>query len=219
MLPLVSASISFYTNTTVPSNITTACQSALTSEVDCDAIVPALITGYYYPNTTLARACTTACTNALGSYKANVDTACVSDTWLAYDNETMAVSIIPEILNYNYNLTCLTDDDGRFCNNVAAAYATYLDGNATTNNGKYKQANLKSYGYLLTKSVPAMGMYGDITITDDCDICFIKNMKFQAEQPYYDGPEIWSSSLYQSKTSSCGVTGMALTSTANTIVT
>lgn len=47
--------------------------------------------------------------------------------------------------------------------------------------------------------------------TDPCDMCFIKSLKFQAESPYFDGPLLQEQSIYQSKTSSCRVTGYALT--------
>jgi LysM repeat protein len=67
--------------------------------------------------------------------------------------------------------------------------------------------------------VPANGQYGNINIASDCDLCLIKNLQFQAESPYYDGPDVFSSSLYQSKTSSCGVTGMDLTSIPLTVYT
>ncbi|CAN9387616.1 unnamed protein product [Alternaria alternata] len=43
-----------------------------------------------------------------------------------------------------------------------------------------------------------------------CDLCFIKNLQKQAGSPYYDEPQIRESSLYESKTSSCGVTGYPL---------
>lgn len=107
LLPLVHA-ISIYTNTTVPSNLTDACASALLSDVNCDAVVPALVTGDYYPETTLSRACTSDCASSLAGYQSGIASACADDTWLAYGNETMPVAIIPEILRYNYNLTCLT---------------------------------------------------------------------------------------------------------------
>lgn len=62
-----------------------------------------------------------------------------------------------------------------------------------------------------------MGMFGDIVVTDPCDICLVKNLKFQAESPYYEGPDLLSSSIYQSKTASCGITDMPLTTTTGTI--
>lgn len=47
--------------------------------------------------------------------------------------------------------------------------------------------------------------------TDRCDLCFIKNLQFQAGSPYYDGPLLAEHSVYQSKTSSCGISGYPLT--------
>ena len=46
--------------------------------------------------------------------------------------------------------------------------------------------------------------------SDFCDLCFIKNLRFQASSPYFNGPELREQSIYQSKTSSCGVTGYPL---------
>jgi LysM repeat protein len=50
---------------------------------------------------------------------------------------------------------------------------------------------------------------GDTEIPSPCDLCFIESLKFQAESPFYDGSLL--SSIYTSKTSSCKVTGMPLT--------
>jgi hypothetical protein len=49
---------------------------------------------------------------------------------------------------------------------------------------------------------------------DSCDLCLIKLLQFQAGSPYYNGPDLASQSLYQSKTSSCKVTGYPLTATS-----
>ena len=38
----------------------------------------------------------------------------------------MPLAIIPDMLQYHYNLTCLTDS-GRYCNAVAAKAAAALD--------------------------------------------------------------------------------------------
>lgn len=115
------------------------------------------------------------------------------------------------------------NDDGEFCNNAAASYASYLDSNASISASELTLLSLYSATsvWKITDliSVPAGGDYGNLTVTDPCDTCLIKNLKFQAESPYYGGPDIYSSSLYQSKTSSCGVTGMPLTTTTGTIYT
>lgn len=42
-------------------------------------------------------------------------------------------------------------------------------------------------------------------------MCFVKKLGMQAGSPFYEGPRLASMSLYQSMTSSCGVTGMPLT--------
>lgn len=57
------------------------------------------------------------------------------------------------------------------------------------------------------------------TIANPCDLCFIKNLQFQAASPYYNGPLLADQSVYESKTSSCGVTGMPLTTTDLTFYT
>lgn len=67
----------------------------------------------------------------------SVESACISDAWLDNKNQTLPVSIIPVILRYNYNLTCLANENGNFCNNLAASYAAYLDPNATAHNDQW----------------------------------------------------------------------------------
>lgn len=48
-------------------------------------------------------------------------------------------------------------------------------------------------------------------LPDDCDLCFIKNLRMQASSPYYDGPLLVERSIYESKTSSCAISGYPLT--------
>lgn len=57
------------------------------------------------------------------------------------------------------------------------------------------------------------------TIANPCDLCFIKNLQFQAGSPYFNGPLLADQSVYESKTSSCGVTGMPLKTTDLTFYT
>lgn len=209
--------VSFYTNSTVPGNLTSACTSALLADVNCDPVVPALLSGDFYPSSTLSRACTSNCANALSSFQSHVQTACSNDVWLGYNNETMPVVMIPELQRYHYNLTCLSYN-GQFCNNVGAAYAAHLDPNSTGNNGKPYHL-LRGLSRTDRIQAPANGQYGSITVTDPCNRCLIMNLQFQAGSPYYDGPDLWTSSLYQSKTSSCSVTDMPLTSTDLTLFT
>ncbi|KAI0143678.1 hypothetical protein GGR57DRAFT_341918 [Xylariaceae sp. FL1272] len=198
LLPSIEA-ISFYTNATLPANISSACTSALISDIaSCDPVVPALRNGAFYSESTLTRICTTACASSLAVFQGAVDRACSADVWTGYDDEPLPVAVIPELLRYQFNLTCL-ENDGLFCNNVAASYASFLDPNATMANA------------------PASGQFGDVNVTDSCDLCLVKNLQFQAGSPYYDGPMILAQSIYQSKTSSCGIKNMDITPTALTV--
>lgn len=122
----VAFAAQFFTNSTAPGNLTSACTSALTADVNCSPVVAFLGNGLYYANATLESICTASCDSALLSYDALVATACNAETWLGYEDTTMPVTIISNLLWYQYNLTCLTDS-GRYCNNVAASYAAALD--------------------------------------------------------------------------------------------
>lgn len=118
--------VTFYTNSSIPASLTTACSTALLADISCDYVVPALQDGNFYPESTLTRACTTACSGALADYQSNIATACAGQTWLGYSDETMPVEMIPAALRYHYGLICLKNGND-FCNNVAAAYAAFLD--------------------------------------------------------------------------------------------
>lgn len=126
--------VSFYTNGTVPTNLTLACTNALIADVDCDPVVPALRNGNFYPNSTLTRACTPKCANALIIFQSKIASACSKDTWLGYDDVAMPLTLIPDLLRFHYNLTCISNK-GIFCNNIAAAYAAHLDPNTTDETG------------------------------------------------------------------------------------
>ncbi|KAL8857174.1 MAG: hypothetical protein Q9178_006229 [Gyalolechia marmorata] len=111
----------------------------------------------------------------------------------------MPLAVIPDIVRYLYNLTCLMDSN-RYCNNVAAEAAFALEpesGDAVTGS-----------------SIGGMNATGSTNPTDPCDLCFVKSLQFRAGSPYYDGPALVEQSIYQSKTSSCRVTGYPLTTTA-----
>ncbi|KAJ0329025.1 hypothetical protein COL5a_004254 [Colletotrichum fioriniae] len=114
----------------------------------------------------------------------------------------MPLIMITELLRYNYNLTCLTDS-GRFCNNVAAAFATSRDPEA---------ANVQG-------ALPAGGDFGDYVPSDTCDGCLVKNLRFQAGSPYFDGPRLQAQSVYESRTADCGITGAPLITTTISLFT
>jgi hypothetical protein len=133
-LSLSAQAVKFFTDDTVPVGLTSSCTTAFVADVDCDPVVPALQSGEYYPNTTLIRACTARCRSSLALFQTTIAAACGRETWEGYDDNPMSVVLIPELMRYHYNLTCLFSG-GQFCNNVAAAYAAHLDPDATGNDG------------------------------------------------------------------------------------
>lgn len=115
-----------FTNSTLPPDLTIACNSALLSELNCNPTVAILQDGYYYVKARLDAICTTNCTSALAVYESSVVQSCQGQTWNGYYNATDPVAMIPDIMQYQYSLACLMDS-GRYCNVVAAQAATSAD--------------------------------------------------------------------------------------------
>lgn len=118
--------VKLFTDNTVPSNLAIECTNALLTEVNCSPAVASLRSSSYYPNTTLEKVCTADCSDSLATYQSNVLGACGTEQYEYYEDTPLPVVLIPDLLRYHFNLTCMTDA-GRFCNNVAAAYASQLD--------------------------------------------------------------------------------------------
>jgi hypothetical protein len=114
------------TQSTLPQGLSSACTAALLADVGCSPIVASLKAGSFYPNTTLENVCTEGCNSALAGYASSVVSSCGVETWTGYDDEPMPVRIIPDLIRYEYNLSCITDAN-RFCNNVAAQAAYAAD--------------------------------------------------------------------------------------------
>jgi len=115
-----------FTNETVPKNLTGTCSTALLKDISCSPVVLSLRSGDYYPVSTLNKTCTTACQTALSQYESTVVSSCNGQSWNGYEDTPMPLSIIPDLLRYQFNLTCLMDS-GRYCNNIAAQAAFSLD--------------------------------------------------------------------------------------------
>lgn len=133
VLTLINASTAFrpFTNTSFAStNLTVPCVGALSADIACSPAVSGLRLGEYYPEETLSRTCTAGCGQALARYGNKVAEACDKQTWKGYEDTEMPIAIIPDMLRYHYNLTCLTDS-GRYCNAVAAKAAAALDSEGT----------------------------------------------------------------------------------------
>jgi len=186
-------SLPFFTNGTISANITTSCANALLTDVtQCPPTAARFLNGFYYPPATLNKACTSACSAALEKYEKNVTAACTGQTWAGYDDMNDApIAMIPNLMRYHRDSACI-QDSGRWCNVVAAAAAMQAD------------PGLSPVGWNSTPPSNAQS-------SGPCDMCFIKNLQKQAGSPYYYGPQLRSSSIYQSKTSSCRVTGYPLT--------
>lgn len=121
------AAVQLLTEQTAPSKISRGCLNALVANVSCSPMVPRFRYGFYYSESTLIRSCTSQCESALASYETNIISACNGDTWSGYDDEGSApLSLIPNILRYQYSLTCL-QDSGRWCNVLAGNAAGIAD--------------------------------------------------------------------------------------------
>ncbi|KAI1448974.1 carbohydrate-binding module family 50 protein [Annulohypoxylon stygium] len=186
--------IQLFTETTAPKGLSAGCLTALTAEVPCSPLVPRFRYGYFYSASTLNSSCTQECDSALVSYESSVNSACKDDVWDGYDDEGGApLGWIPSLLRYQYSLTCL-QDSGRWCNVVTGAAAAIADPGESP---------------ISFTDIVANG-----TDISPCDMCFVKGLRIQASVPYYDGPAIISQSIYESKTSSCSISGMPRTTSS-----
>ena len=186
--------IQLFTPESAPAGLSEGCLSALTADVACSRPVPRFRYGYFYSESTLSSSCTPECEQALGTYETAIASSCADDTWEGYDDEGGApISYIPSILRYQFSLTCLKEG-GRWCNVVAGSAATVDD----PGDSPIRFTDIVANG----------------TRADSCDMCFILSLRLQASVPFYDGPAIQSQSVYQSKTSSCKVEGMPMTTSS-----
>ncbi|KAI0814080.1 hypothetical protein GGR55DRAFT_687075 [Xylaria sp. FL0064] len=179
----------------LPSDLSDGCRTALLSDVsECTLTATKFRYGYFYPENLLSKTCTADCASALASFEKTVISACSNDTWDGYDDEGMPIAYIPGVMRFLYDLTCL-QDGGRFCNVIAGANAAMADPGVGASNWVSIDTN-------------------NTQATQECDLCFIKSLRLQAESQYYNGPIIRQSSIYESKTSSCSIRGMPFTTTA-----
>lgn len=208
----------FFTEDSAPPNLSKACVGALTADIPCSRLVPRFRYGFFYSESTLNATCIPECEEALGSYEAAVVSACERDTWEGYDDEGGApLGYIPSILRYQYSLTCLRDRE-RWCNVVTGAAATVDDPGGEDISTYCLHMTLKRLTDSFSPPTDSPFRFTDIvangTVADPCDMCFILSLRIQAGAPFYDGPAIASQSLYQSKTSSCKIQDVPLTTTS-----
>lgn len=113
----------YVNSSSLPTNITTGCLGALTDNISCDDSIQKLRPGLYYPESALTTICTSSCNSALNSFQNSILSACVGET---YDSLTdvgfVPIYTIPDVLRYQFNLSCLSSNS-EFCNVQAATAA------------------------------------------------------------------------------------------------
>ncbi|KAL2817249.1 hypothetical protein BDW59DRAFT_166063 [Aspergillus cavernicola] len=118
----------FITENTLPSDsLSSGCAEALAADVACPRQIGSFTTGMYYPVAALEEACTASCQDALASYEEAVGAACSdSEVYDITESHAAPVSFIPTLLYYHFNKACI-EDDGRWCNQVAASSSSEND--------------------------------------------------------------------------------------------
>jgi LysM repeat protein len=177
----------------LPTNLSTTCSNAILTDVACDPLVRDLRTDFFYRPASLERMCTSDCSEALSSWKDLVRSSCGDETVPADFELPASAVVIPATLEYLFAFTCLRESD-RFCGPVAALAAVFNDPGVTV------------FNYL--DEVPEGAEEPSI-----CDACLAARLRMRAGSPYFDDPVVASESLYQSLTSSCGITSRPVTTT------
>jgi hypothetical protein len=121
-----ASAIQMVYNTSVPITLSNACSQALLSDTACDPVVRNFRPGFFYSPETLNRVCTSTCGSSLNSYRTAVQSACGTETLTGSFDLEMSVLIVPGTYQYLYESICL-QDNGRYCNNVAATAAAIAD--------------------------------------------------------------------------------------------
>ncbi|EGX87923.1 muramidase, putative [Cordyceps militaris CM01] len=176
----------------LPKDLNSPCAAALMADVSCDPLVPALRPDFYYPPSSLSRICTTGCAAALQSWESSVRSACGKEIVIpAHHNLPASPIVLPATRRHIYSFTCLKENDV-FCGPVAALTAFFSD------------QGVSIFNYI--NALPE-----GATKPADCDPCLAARLHMRSGSPYFDGPVVASESLYQSMTSSCGITGKPAT--------
>ncbi|KAI8938745.1 hypothetical protein NX059_004612 [Plenodomus lindquistii] len=176
----------------LPEDLDAACSAALMADIACDPLVPALRHDFYYPPATLTRICTVGCASALQSWESSVRSACGHGIVIPAEHDLDASPIvIPASRRYTYSFTCLKENEV-FCGPVAALAAFF------TNPG------VSVFNYI--NELP-----NGAVKPAECDQCLAARLRLRSGSPYFDDPIVASESVYQSMTSSCGITGKPAT--------
>lgn len=186
------AAVKMLYDDSLPKDLNSPCAAALMADVSCDPLVPALRPDFYYPPSSLSRICTTGCAAALQSWESSVRSACGKEIVIpAHHNLPASPIVLPATRRHIYSFTCLKENDV-FCGPVAALTAFFSD------------QGVSIFNYI--NALPE-----GATKPADCDPCLAARLHMRSGSPYFDGPVVASESLYQSMTSSCGITGKPAT--------
>jgi hypothetical protein len=125
---LSEAVVWFNSSASLPSTTTSACLHVLFNDIACNATLKSLRPRLYLPESVLRGLCTSACGTALATYEANIVSSCKGQTYDSLSSDGFVpVSVIPQLLRYTYNYTCLTDKStGQYCNVLSASAAGIL---------------------------------------------------------------------------------------------
>lgn len=185
-LPSLIAAFQLFPSDTA-SGYPAACGAVLSQNItSCNNLVEVIDPYATYDQTTLDQSCLEPCTSELTDWYSQAFSSC---SGMTYDTDEGFVAPLSDVIGnilFNFNQTCL-QVDGQYCNIILG----YELGNSTDNSTTITSTN----------------------DTADCNLCNLYRLRDTAQSPYGDGPLVYSESLYQSFTSSCGdsFTGYPLT--------
>jgi hypothetical protein len=210
ILSFLSATEGFsvFNEKNLPLNLSPTCRGALINDINCEQVITSFTATEFYSPAVLDKACTSSCSSSWASLRSSTASSCGNQTWDGLGSDS-PIALIPELMSFSYNVVCLKDA-GRYCNNVIAANAAATDqtGMEETHSINVLMANMLCVIVSLPPGV------SPLAYANGCDLCAIKKLGLEAGSPYYNGPVLLDQSVYQSKTSSCSLSGYPLTTTS-----
>jgi hypothetical protein len=219
-------------------SLSAACVSALQATVNCPTtLLNVPDNSYIFTADEVTALCNSTCADSQSSYRAQVATACASDTWLdPVEGFSMAIVELVNSFFSGYSTNCLSDrlvwvitSPGHFTYPlVVVLFSLHLF--ICGFEGRYPLLSFESFLTVCSTGQSCyMWLYGGVsngTTTDtsdgnnddetgDCSECSLSMLQAQMEDPwaYNDGLDEYFSSL----TSSCGVTTYSVTTPTATL--
>lgn len=101
-----------------PNDYPNNCVDALSRNItECSNAIPTLDPNGFYTESSLQRSCTSDCRSALQSWEQSIVDSCNGVTYTNDYGNTVPVSSVATMINFNFNQTCLIND-GEYCNIV-----------------------------------------------------------------------------------------------------